>query len=145
MKDSNTKDLTPQQESAIDILALGRNLTDTAQAVKVARKTVSQWVNHHPAFQMALRQRRSELLRDSQGKLHALLPLALEAMEKALHREHFLQAAVHILKATGVYGFSDDEIVEAADEQETPAVPAESRTAIKIQHPNQIERPQPSW
>ena len=145
MKDSHTQDLTPQQETAIDILALGRNLTDTAQAVKVSRKTVSQWVNHHPAFRSALRQRRSELLRESRGKLHALLPKALQTIESELDMMQGLQAAIHILKATGVYGLSDDEIAVTDDEQETPAVPTASEPRIETHHPHQTARPKPSW
>jgi DNA-binding NarL/FixJ family response regulator len=46
--------LTPQQEAAVDLLATGRTVTDTADAVGVARQTVSEWVNQHYGFRAAL-------------------------------------------------------------------------------------------
>ena len=53
--------LTPQQETAVDLLASGKTVTDTATAVEVTRQTVSEWLNHHPGFQAALNSRRQEL------------------------------------------------------------------------------------
>jgi hypothetical protein len=53
--------LTPQQAMAVDLLASGKTITDTAQAIEVSRQTVSEWLNHHPGFQAALNSRRQEL------------------------------------------------------------------------------------
>ena len=36
--------LTPQQETAVALLASGKNLQDTADAIDVTRPTVSQWL-----------------------------------------------------------------------------------------------------
>lgn len=42
--------LTPQQEMAVDLLATGKTVTDTAAALSVSRQTVSEWLNRHPGF-----------------------------------------------------------------------------------------------
>jgi DNA-binding NarL/FixJ family response regulator len=52
--------LTPQQETAVDLLASGKMVTDTAMAIAVTRQTVSEWRHHHPGFQAALNSRRQE-------------------------------------------------------------------------------------
>jgi len=96
--------LTPQQETAVDLIAGGKTLTDTAKAINVTRQTVSEWVNRHPGFQAALNSRREELWRGMQDTLQGLLPKALEVLKAELEGEAPLQAAVHVLKACGLYG-----------------------------------------
>ena len=96
--------LTPQQETAVDLLASGKTLTDTAKALEVTRQTVSEWFNHHPGFQAALNSRRQELWIGMTHTLRGLLPKALEVLKYELEGEHPLPAAVHVLKACGLYG-----------------------------------------
>src|SRR4029453_14508443 len=96
--------LTPQQETAVDLLASGKTVTDTAVAVDVTRQTVSEWLNHHPGFQAALNSRRQELWVGMTNRLRGLLPKALEVLTCELEGEHPLPGAVHVLKACGLYG-----------------------------------------
>ena len=96
--------LTPQQETAVDLLASGKTVTDTAMAVEVTRQTVSEWLHHHPGFQAALNSRRQELWEGITDPLRGLLPKALEVLTHELEGEHPLPAAVHVLKACGLYG-----------------------------------------
>jgi hypothetical protein len=96
--------LTPQQGTAVDLLASGKTLTDTATAVEVTRQTVSEWLNHHPGFQAALNSRRQELWAGMADALRGLLPKALEVLKGELEGETPLPAAVHVLKACGLYG-----------------------------------------
>jgi hypothetical protein len=95
--------LTPQQETAVDLLVSGKTVTDTATAVEVTRQTVSEWLNHHPGFQAALNRRRQELWAGMIDTLRGLLPKALEVLKGELEGEARLQAAVHILKCCGLY------------------------------------------
>ena len=95
--------LTPQQETAVDLLASGKTVTDTAAAVEVTRQTVSEWLNHHPGFQAALNRRRQELWAGMTDALRNLLPQAVEVLKHELEGEARLQAAVHILKCCGLY------------------------------------------
>jgi hypothetical protein len=96
--------LTPQQETVVDLLASGKTLTDTAKALEVTRQTVSEWFNHHPGFQAALNSRRQELWIGMTDTLRGLLPKAVEVLAHELEGETPLPAAVHVLKACGLYG-----------------------------------------
>jgi hypothetical protein len=96
--------LAPQQETAVDLLASGKTVTDTATAVEVTRQTVSEWLNHHPGFQAALNRRRQELWVGMTDALRNLLPQAVEVLKSELESETPLPAAVHVLKACGLYG-----------------------------------------
>ena len=95
--------LTPQQETAVDLQASGKTVTDTATAVEVTRQTVSEWLNHHPGFQAALNRRRQDLWTGMTDALRNILPQAVEVLKHALEGEARLQAAAHILKCCGVY------------------------------------------
>ena len=96
--------LTPQQETAVDLLASGKTVTDTAMAIEVTRQTVSEWLNHHPGFQAALNSRRQELWVGMVDTLRGLLPKALEVVKSELAGETPLPAAIHVIKACGLYG-----------------------------------------
>jgi len=84
---TDTQKLSPQQETALDLLATGANVTATAEQVKVSRQTVSEWLNHHAAFQAALNARRRELFAENQERLRSLIPKALETLEGSLGDE----------------------------------------------------------
>jgi len=97
--------LTPQQETAVDLLAVGNAITATAEAVGVARQTVSEWLHHSPAFQAALNGRRQELWQALTDRLRALAPKALDVLERELDSgAHALAAAAQVLKACGLVG-----------------------------------------
>ena len=72
--------------------------------MEVTRQTVSEWLNHHPGFEAALNSRRRELWNGMTDTLRGLLPKALEVMKRELGGETPLPAAVHVLKAGGLYG-----------------------------------------
>ena len=120
--------LTPQQETAVDLLASGKTLTDTAIAIDVTRQTVSEWLNYHPGFQAALNRRRQELWAGMTDTLRGLLPKALEVLKCELEGEQPLPAAVHVLKACGLYGMLP------------PRGPAEVEDAALAEQERQSER-----
>jgi hypothetical protein len=70
----------------------------------VARQTVSAWYNKDPEFRAALNQRRQEMQAELHDRLRALAPAAAEALEQELGGPDRLQAAVHLLRAAGLYG-----------------------------------------
>ena len=102
--DADEGNLSVQQLAAIDMLSSGRTLTETAEALGVARPTVSRWVNHTPLFTSGLNARRQELWVSMTDRLRSLAPKALDVLESALGGEHPLTAAIHVLKACSVYG-----------------------------------------
>jgi len=88
----------------VDLLASGQTVTNTATAIEVTRQTVSEWLHHHPGLQAALNSRQRELWNGMTDTLRGLLPKALEVLKGALEGEAPLPAAVHVLKACGLYG-----------------------------------------
>lgn len=92
--------LTAQQAAAVDLLAAGRTVTDTADAIGVTRQTVSEWLHHNPEFQAALNLRRHELWTGLSDRLRAALPRALDVLELMLQAND-LRAALAIIKAAG--------------------------------------------
>ena len=95
--------MTPQQERAIEALTAGASITDAATTVGVARQTVSGWLNHHHGFKAALNARRDELRQSTVDRLRTLLLKAVDVLEQAV-AQNSIPAAVHVLKAAGVYG-----------------------------------------
>jgi hypothetical protein len=118
--------LTPQQELAVDLLAGGKTVTETATAVGVARQTVSEWLNRSAVFRAGLNGRRQELWVTNADRLRALLPEAVEALAGELRGGSGgdrLKAAALVLRACGAYGLAaplaptDPEEVELADRE----------------------------
>jgi hypothetical protein len=120
--------LSPQQAAAVDLLASGQTLTAVAAVIEVTRQTVSGWVNQHPGFQAALHNRRQELWDGLADTLRGLLPRAVEVLKEQLESEQPLPAAVHVLKACGLYGMLP------------PRGPAEVEDAVLAEQERQSER-----
>jgi hypothetical protein len=72
--------LSPQQQAALKQLLMGASITKAAQAAGVTRQTVSEWSNHHHAFQAELTRRRAEALRDVQQRLEEAALMAVEVL-----------------------------------------------------------------
>jgi hypothetical protein len=96
--------LSPEQAAAVGLLATGKTVSETAEALEVPVQTVGEWYRSHPGVQAALNGRRHEIWRGTADRLRALLPKALEVLELELQGEDRLQAAVHVLKACRLYG-----------------------------------------
>jgi hypothetical protein len=96
--------LSPEQSSAINLLATGKSISETAEALEVPVQTVSEWYRSHPGVQAELNACRQELWTGTTDRLRALLPKALEVLAEELKGENRLHAAVHVLKACRLYG-----------------------------------------
>jgi transposase-like protein len=106
--DDRRWDLSVQQQTAADLLALGNNVTRVAEQVGVARQTVSEWLNQNPAFEAAVNQRRQENWDNASNRLRSLLPNALDVLEQALTGGN-IKAAIEVLKAAGLHGLQKPE------------------------------------
>jgi len=96
--------LSCQQLAAVDLLAVGRAIMETAETLGLARQTVSEWKNNHSGFIAALNICRHELWEAANDKVRSLLPKALQVIESELDNgKDPLAAAVHSLKASGLY------------------------------------------
>jgi hypothetical protein len=93
--------LTLSQQSAVDLLAAGKSDTETAEALRVHRVTVTRWRCYDPAFQAALNARRAEAWASGVDRLRDLIPKALDALADVLTTgEHAnrVKAAAAILR-----------------------------------------------
>lgn len=99
---SNAHGLTLAQQNAVDLLAAGKNDTETADALKVNRVTVTRWRLYSPEFRAALADQRAAIWGASADRLRALLPKALDALADALqHADDKVTVALAVLKLAG--------------------------------------------
>ena len=97
--------LTTEQQSAIDLLVLGKSDQETADCVGVHRVTVTKWRNYDAHFQAALNVRRRDVFSTSADRLRSLVPVAVEVLEAELRNSENAgrgQLALNILKAIGM-------------------------------------------
>ena len=108
--------LTPEQETAADMLASGQTVAEVAEAVNVSVQTVREWYRQ-PWIRATINSRREELWEAPGFRLRVLLPKALRVLEAELEGERRLEAAVHVLKSCRLYGQTEFYIgqTEAVD------------------------------
>lgn len=102
-----TRQLTTEQENAVDLLVTGVTDADVAEQVGVTRQTVCGWRNRDPLFAATLNARRRDLWSGHADRLRALVARALDVLEADLGGDEprlRQAAAVHILRAVGTYG-----------------------------------------
>lgn len=107
MTEPDKTGLSIEQENALAFLILGKTDAEVAAAVGVTRQTVNGWRNHNAEFIAALNRQRAELWEGHRDALRSLAGRAVEVLHKALdspNPNHRLAAAVHVLKAGGLYG-----------------------------------------
>ena len=103
------KTLQPEQEQAIALILTGQTDQAIADAVGVTRQTVNGWRNHNPEFMAVLNQRRATIWEGHTERLRGLATGAIDTLADALDDDDPKEqraAAVHILKACGLYGQS---------------------------------------
>ena len=102
--------LQPEQEKAIALILTGQTDQAIAEAVGVTRQTVNGWRNHNPDFMAILNQQRAAIWEGSIERLRGLASGAIDTLEEALkdteNPKEQRAAAVHLLKACGLYGQS---------------------------------------
>jgi len=99
--------LSIEQQNAIDLLILGKSDREVAEEVGVSRPTVTDWRNHNEHFAAELNRRRQEVWGAHTERLRTLVERAVDALEDNLEADDAAlrqQAAIHVLKAVGLYG-----------------------------------------
>lgn len=95
------KPLTPNQRTAAELLASGRNDREVAEAIGVRRATVCQW-RHEPEFAAELESNRQSLWSPYVDRLQSLLPRAVEVIEWQALTEKDLKLAFKLLELVGL-------------------------------------------
>lgn len=105
MKASKAKgELTVAQESAVDLLASGKNDTETAESLGIHRVTVTRWRNYSPEFRAALADRRRMIWGSAADLLRSMLPRALKVLQGNLDSDDWAtrtQAAFGVIRTAG--------------------------------------------
>lgn len=107
--------LTIEQLNAIDLLITGKTDQAVADAVGVSRPTVTSWRLYDAYFQAELNQRRKEVWGASADRIRALLPKALDTLEKAIDEGSY-QAALAVVKMAGLDGVAGKIDTDDAEE-----------------------------
>lgn len=94
--------LTTVQLNAIDVLVTGKTDQEVADIVNINRVTVTKWRNYDIHFQAELNRRRKEIWGASVDKIRAIVPKAMERLEKELDSENGGKIALEIIKLAGV-------------------------------------------
>jgi hypothetical protein len=106
-KSDKTRQLSIEQENAIDHLLQGKSDRATAEAVGVSRQTVWEWRNHDRLFIAELNRQRYELWSEAKARMKSLANRALDVVELQLGSEDpkaALAAARYVLQGTQLLG-----------------------------------------
>lgn len=79
--------LTPNQRTAIELLASGKNDREVAERIRVRRETVCQW-RHDPDFAAELEVYRRELWSPYTERLQSLIPRVGSSMQGGVRHVH---------------------------------------------------------
>lgn len=94
--------LTIEQLNAIDLLVEGKTDQEVADKINVNRVTVTKWRNYDIYFQAELNKRRKEIWGASIDKMRALVPKAIERLEKEFDSKYGWKIALEIIKLAGL-------------------------------------------
>lgn len=100
-------ELSIEQQNAVELLITGKSDRETAEACGVTRQTVSEWRNNNLQFIAQLNRRRAALWEGDIDRLRALVGEAITILEDDLHSDDIKArraAAIHLLRAVGIYG-----------------------------------------
>jgi len=104
------RQLSIEQESAIEHLLQGKSDRLVAEAVGVSRQTVWSWRNDDPLFVAELNRQRSEMWMEARERLKSLANRALDAVELQLDSgdpKTSMAAAKYVLQGTRLLGETD--------------------------------------
>jgi transposase len=110
IKSNKIRQLSIEQQNAIDHLLQGKSDRAVAAEVGVSRTTVWEWRNHDPLFIAELNRERSELWMEARGRLKLMANRALDVLEQQLDGDDpkaSLTAAKYILQGTKLLGDTD--------------------------------------
>ena len=105
---TNKDDLTVMQEKTIQLLMTGLSDQAVADKLGLARQTVCNWRHNEAAFAARFNAERQALWSTHREKLRSLVAQAVdvlaEDMAAKLEPKLRQSAAIHVLKAVGLYG-----------------------------------------
>jgi hypothetical protein len=95
-------ELTPIKQVAAAALILGQNVSKTASALGVDRRTIQRWRKLDPEFQLAMVETRQEVIVSSRQRILLLSESAVGMVETQLNDEQDARVALALLRSLGV-------------------------------------------
>jgi hypothetical protein len=80
------RELSAQQQAAVELLAAGKTDKQTAETLSLPAERVTKWRLYDPVFQAALNACRAEVWQASLDRLRSLIPQALDTLAEELNR-----------------------------------------------------------
>jgi hypothetical protein len=123
--------LTSQQQTAIEHLAAGKSVSESADLVGVSRRSIQLWLKSDPHFRAAYNSWRTQTTLNTQARLLAMADAAATAVGKAIEAGN-TTAALAILKGMGMVtppkiGAETPEAAQAEIEMDAEANALETR------------------
>ena len=81
-----TRQISIQQQNAIDLLVQGKSDRETAEAIGVSRQTVNNWRNNDTVFIAELNKQRKAVWGAQVDRIRYLISAALDVLEEDLSR-----------------------------------------------------------
>jgi len=109
-KPDKIRQLSQEQQNAIEHILQGKSDRAVSEAVGVARQTIWEWRNRDPLFIAELNRQRSEMWKEARERLKSLANRALDVVESQLDSgdpKSSLAAAKYILQGTRLMGDTD--------------------------------------
>lgn len=103
------EELSIEQHNAIDLLIQGKSDREVGEVCGVARQTVTNWRNNSAGFVAELNRRRLDVWDVQTDRLRALVSEAVTVLEADLQSDDLRlrqAAAIHVLRAVGLYGLN---------------------------------------
>lgn len=113
----NDEGLTPKQEEAAALLAIGTSIAEVGRKVGVNRNTVYEWLRT-PAFATYFKKQLRDVRREIRGKLSAMAEEATETLKTLMDEggeQSRLKAATYILDRLA----EDEKIVKKAKQRKS--------------------------
>ena len=85
--------LTPQQQTAISLLVLGRSAASVAAQLKVHRSTLARWRHQHSLFAAELARQQRDVFETAGRRLRLLMVKAVGIISEDLHSKHNRRSA----------------------------------------------------
>jgi hypothetical protein len=98
----SAEELTPIKQVAAAALILGQNVSKTASALGVDRRTIQRWRKLDPDFQLAMVETRQEVIVSSRQRILLLSECAVDTVETQLNDEQNARVALALLRSLGV-------------------------------------------
>jgi hypothetical protein len=131
----SSEELTPIKQVAAAALILGQNVSKTASALGVDRRTIQRWRKLDPEFQLAMVETKQEVIVSSRQYILMLAESAVGAVETKLNDEQDARAALALLRNIGVVSPEalDGRQYEPWDEAASEGKPSEDEFRFRAQ------------